>query len=270
VAGEVRVLAGRVRDSVAAVRSQVEEFASSIRATVVATEEGSKEAARVLDETRAAGTALDVLRAALSESSTAARQIASVTHQQTAASEEVLSTLRELNQVVGRMSRDLGDLARTARHLRDVGLDLQLQAQAFRLDSPRSLKDRVEGWSRQLAEADDPAAALAELVAAAPFVELGFLVDRAGRLVAAQVGAAYAEEAAATIEALRRLDLREREWFRAAADAGRAVVMPPSRSLLSGDLCLTVAVPQMAPGEREPRAVVGLDVSLRHWTEIGK
>lgn len=270
VAGEVRVLAGRVRDSVAAVRSQVEEFASSIRATVVATEEGSKEAARVLEETRAAGAALDVLRAALAESSTAARQIASVTHQQTAASEEVLSTLRELNQVVGRMSRDLGDLARTARRLRDVGLDLQLQAQAFRLDSARSLKHRVEEWSRQLAAAADPVAALAGLVAAAPFVELGYLVDGAGRLVAVQVGAAYAEEAAATTEALRRLDLREREWFRAAADAGRAVVMPPSRSLLSGDLCLTVAVPQMDAGDRAPRAVVGLDVSLRHWTEIGR
>jgi methyl-accepting chemotaxis protein len=268
VAGEVRVLAVRVRDSIASVRSQVEEFASAIRAAVVATEEGAKEVAHVLEESRAASAALEGLRAALGESSGAAAQITAVTRQQTAASEEVVATLRELHQVVERMSRDLNDLAGTARRLRDVGLDLQLQAQAFRLASPRSLKHQVSQWSERLVEAD-PAEILGALVASSPFVEAGYLVDAGGRLVAIRLGAEVAGATASATEELRRVDLRERPWYRAAADAGRAVVTPPSRSLLSGDLCLTVAVPRHAP-DGTLAGVVGFDINLRHWTEIGR
>ena len=267
VAGEVRVLAERVRDSVATVRSQVEEFASAIRATVVATEEGGKEVARVLDEARAASAALEALRGALGESSGAARQISSVTRQQTAASEEVVSTLRELHQVVERMSRDLTQLSGTAGRLRDVGLDLQLLAQTFRLDSPRSLKRMVDAWSARL-DGADAGEMLGELVGATRFVEAGYLVDAGGRLVAIRLGEAFAASAAATAEELRRLDLRERPWYRAAVDAGRAVVIPPERSLLSGEQVLTVALPRRG-ADGELSGVVGFDVNLRHWTEIG-
>jgi methyl-accepting chemotaxis protein len=267
VAGEVRVLAERVRDSVASVRSQVEEFASAIRATVVATEEGGKEVARVRDEASAASAALEGMRAALGESSGAARQISSVTRQQTAASEEVVSTLRELHQVVERMSRDLAQLSGTAGRLRDVGLDLQLLAQAFRLDSPRSLKHMVDAWSARL-DGADAAEMLGALVEATRFVEAGYVVDAGGRLIAIRLGEAFAASAAATAEELRRVDLRERPWYRAAVDAGRAVVIPPQRSLLSGEQVLTVALPRRG-ADGQLAGVVGFDVNLRHWTEIG-
>lgn len=271
VAGEVRVLAERVRDSVATVRSQVEEFASAIRSTVVATEEGSKEAARVLDEARAATGALDSLRAALAESSEAARQISSVTRQQTSATEEVLSTLRELHQVVERMSRDLGQLSGTAGRLHEVGLDLQLLGQTFRAANPRSLRHLIDQWWRTLepggfAGAD---AGLAELVAAHDFVESGYLSDATGRLVALRVAGGFAEREQETRDALRQIDLRDRPWFRAAAEAGRAVVTPPHRSLLSDESCLMVALPILGDGGAL-RGVLGLDVNVRHWTEIGR
>jgi methyl-accepting chemotaxis protein len=266
VAGEVRVLAERVRDSVASVRSQVEEFASAIRATVVATEEGSKEVARVQEEARAATTAIEQLRTALAESSEAARQISSVTRQQTAASEEVVATLRELHQVVERMSRDLRALSETATRLRSVGLDLQLLAQTFRLDSPRSLKRLVDRWNDRVA-AGDPGEQLAALVGESRFVEAGYLVDTGGRLVAMKVGEAFAAAQAATAEDLRRIDMRERPWYRAAVDAGGAVVMPPQQSLLSGEQVLTVAVPRRGD-DGELRGVVGFDVNVRNWTEI--
>ncbi len=271
VAGEVRVLAERVRDSVASVRSQVEEFASAIRSTVVATEEGSKEAARVLDEARAATGALASLRAALAESSEAARQISSVTRQQTSATEEVLSTLRELHQVVERMSRDLGQLSGTAGRLREVGLDLQLLGQTFRVATPRSLRHLIDQWWRRIepegfAGAD---AALGELVAAHGFVEAGYLADDAGKLITIRVAAGFADREREAQEALRRVDLRERPWFRAAAEAGRAVVTPPHRSLLSDESCLTVALPIAGEGG-VLRGVLGFDVNVRHWTEIGR
>ena len=206
------ILAERVRDSVATVRSQIEEFASAIRSTVVATEEGGKEAARVLEEARAATGALAALRASLSESSEAARQISSVTRQQTSATEEVLSTLRELHQVVERMSRDLAQLSATSGKLRSIGLDLELLGQTFRLDSPRSLKSRIHAWAARLPELGSNASSDArlqevidELVAATPFVECGCLVDARGRVLAAQIAGSLRGEHSDSLQDLRRL-----------------------------------------------------------------
>ncbi|MBP9145343.1 MAG: methyl-accepting chemotaxis protein [Thermoanaerobaculia bacterium] len=282
VAGEVRVLAERVRDSVASVRSQIEEFASAIRSTVVATEEGSKEAARVLEEARAATGALGILRASLRESSEAARQISSVTRQQTSATEEVLSTLRELHQVVERMSRDLSQLSATSGRLRTIGLDLELLAQTFRLDSPRSLKRMVHEWAARLAgtpAAMAAGAALAgggagaqelidELVGAAPFVECGCIVDPRGKVLATQIARDLRESNAEALQELRRRNLSDRVWFKKALESTRAVVTPPELSVMSGQPCIMIAVARRdAAGQ--PVAVVEFDVNVRHWTEIG-
>jgi len=282
VAGEVRVLAERVRDSVASVRSQIEEFASAIRSTVVATEEGGKEAARVLEEARAATGALGILRASLRESSEAARQISSVTRQQTSATEEVLSTLRELHQVVERMSRDLSQLSATSGRLRTIGLDLELLAQTFRLDSPRSLKRMVHEWAARLAgtpAAMAAGAALAgggagaqelidELVGAAPFVECGCIVDPRGKVLATQIARDLRESNAEALQELRRRNLSDRVWFKKALESTRAVVTPPELSVMSGQPCIMIAVARRdAAGQ--PVAVVEFDVNVRHWTEIG-
>lgn len=273
VAGEVRVLAERVRDSVASVRSQIEEFASAIRSTVVATEEGGKEAARVLEEARAATGALAILRASLRESSEAARQISSVTRQQTSATEEVLSTLRELHQVVERMSRDLSQLSSTSGRLRTIGLDLELSAQTFRLDSPRSLKRLVHEWAGRLP--DSPAGMGAgaqelidELVDAAPFVECGCIVDPGGKVLATQIARNLRESNSEALQELRRRNLSDRVWFKKAFESSRAVVTPPERSVMSGQPCIMIAVARRDASGR-PLAVVEFDVNVRHWTEIG-
>jgi hypothetical protein len=164
------------------------------------------------------------------------------------------------------MSRDLRSLSETATRLRDVGLDLQLLAQTFRLDSPRSLKRLVDRWSDRVT-GGEAGEQLAALVAESHFVEAGYLVDAAGRLVAIRHSEAVAAAAATTAEELRRVDLRERLWYRAAVDAGRAVVTPPQRSLLSGEPVLTVAVPRRS-ADGEFAGVVGFDVNVRNWTEI--
>lgn len=283
VAGEVRVLAERVRDSVTSVRSQIEEFASAIRSTVVATEEGGKEAARVLEEAHAATAALAALRASLGESSEAARQISSVTRQQTSATEEVLSTLRELHQVVERMSRDLSQLSATSRRLHSIGLDLELLGQTFRLDSARSLKNQVHAWAARLP--DEPGtlgaaganpttggwnaqALIDELVGGAPFVECGCIVDARGKVLATQVARALRATSTEAVQDLRRRNLADRAWFRKALESPRPVVTPPERSVLSGEPCIMVAVARRnAAGEAV--AVIEFDVNVSHWTEIG-
>ncbi|MBP9823294.1 MAG: methyl-accepting chemotaxis protein, partial [Thermoanaerobaculia bacterium] len=261
---------------------QIEEFASAIRSTVVATEEGGKEAARVLEEARAATGAIGILRASLRESSEAARQISSVTRQQTSATEEVLSTLRELHQVVERMSRDLSQLSATSGRLRTIGLDLELLAQTFRLDSPRSLKRMVHEWAARLAgtpAAMAAGAALAgggagaqelidELVGAAPFVECGCIVDPRGKVLATQIARDLRESNAEALQELRRRNLSDRVWFKKALESTRAVVTPPELSVMSGQPCIMIAVARRdAAGQ--PVAVVEFDVNVRHWTEIG-
>ena len=117
VAEEVRRLAQRSQESVESVRNLLDEFSSSIRATVVATEEGGKEAGRVLERARAAASAIVQLRSASIETSRVARQISLATQQQNSASDEVVMTLREVNVVVQKMTAGLKSLSATADRL---------------------------------------------------------------------------------------------------------------------------------------------------------
>ena len=117
VAEEVRHLAQRSQESVESVRNLLDEFSSSIRATIVATEEGSKEASRVLERSRAAASAIEELRRASGDTSRVARQISLATQQQNAASDEVVMTLREVSLVVQRMTGGLKNLSSTADRL---------------------------------------------------------------------------------------------------------------------------------------------------------
>src|SRR5260370_32599 len=117
VAEAVRHLAQRSQESVESVRNLLDEFAGSIRATIVATEEGSTEARRVFERPRAAAAAISELRHASGDTSRVARQISLATQQQNAASDEVVMTLREASLVVQRMTGGLKDLPATADRL---------------------------------------------------------------------------------------------------------------------------------------------------------
>ena len=149
VAEEVRHLAQRSQESVESVRNLLDEFSGSIRATIVATEEGSKEAARVLERSRAAARrhrrAAPGLGRHLARGAARSRM---ATQQQNAASDEVVMTLREVSLVVQRMTGGLKNLSGTADRLNSLGLTIQLLAQSFHLDSPRSLKHMVEEWAQ--------------------------------------------------------------------------------------------------------------------------
>ena len=150
VAEEVRRLAQRSQESVESVRNLLDEFAGSIRTTVVATEEGSKEAGRVLERARAAAAAIEDLRGASSDTARVAREISLATQQQNAASDEVVLTLKEVSQVVQRMADGLKHFTETADRLNRLGLVIQMLAQSFHLDSPHSLKHTAETWAREV------------------------------------------------------------------------------------------------------------------------
>ncbi len=191
VAEEVRRLAQRSQESVDSVRNLLDEFASSIRATVVATDEGSKEAGRVLERARAAEAAIEALRDASGDSARVAREISLATQQQNAASDEVVLTLKEVSHVVQRMADGLKSFSDTADRLNQLGLIIQMLAQSFHLDSPHSLKHVAETWAREVQrrlgnwEAIDRL--LYELIQRQRYVECLYFFDSKGSQVAITV-----------------------------------------------------------------------------------
>lgn len=270
VADEVRRLAERSRESVDSVRAMLDEFAASTRATAVATEEGSKEGARVLDRARAAAGAIEELRGALAHTARAAREISLATEQQRTASDQVALTLKEVSQVVQRMAEGLTTFSATAERLNHLALSIQLLTQAFCTPSQRSLKHVAGKWATELGrraghwEAVD--AHLAELVRSHPWVELAYLVDGSGAMIAF-AGSEDATGAPRDAGIAAGTSYADRPWFTAAQRDRRAILTPLYQSLLTGETCFTIAVPVWGDGERVA-GVLGVDVNAQDWTRI--
>ncbi len=271
VAEEVRHLAQRSQESVESVRNLLDEFSSSIRATIVATEEGSKEASRVLERSRAAAAAIEELRGASGDTSRVARQISLATQQQNAASDEVVMTLREVSLVVQRMTGGLKNLSSTADRLNQLGLEIQLLAQSFHLNSPRSLKHLVEDWARRiepLPTLPEKEAALDELVHNAPFVELGYLMALDGGTMALSFNQNLLDERQRSLAAkVRETDVRTRPWFKAVSRHWRTTLIPPYESMQNSEACFTVCTP-LHDGDGTIAAVLGIDINVTGWTRI--
>ena len=110
-------------------------------------------------------------------------------------------TLKEVSQVIQRMAEGLKHFSGTAERLNQLALTIQLLTQSFRLDSPRILKHLVRALgrpdsARQVGHWETVERQLAELVAHNPFVEVAFLVDASGIMVAFSVNRDWAGDAA--------------------------------------------------------------------------
>jgi methyl-accepting chemotaxis protein len=271
VAEEVRRLAQRSQESVESVRNLLDDFAGSLRATVVATEEGSKEAARVLERGRAAAAAIEELKAASAATSRVAREISAATQQQNAASDEVVLTLKEVSQVVQRMADGLKQFSHTADRLDALGLAIQLLAQSFHLDSPHSLKHAAQRWGTALegraGNWESVEALLHQVVAESAWVELAYMVDGDGGQLAYAVNRELVGEAELPPSLAAGEGIAERPWYRAVMRERRTVITPLYESLLSAQRCFTVATP-VAGEDGRLLGVLGLDVNVGSWTRI--
>ncbi|HSG38019.1 MAG TPA: methyl-accepting chemotaxis protein, partial [Thermoanaerobaculia bacterium] len=270
VAEEVRRLAQRSQESVDSVRNLLDEFAGSIRTTVVATEEGSKEAGRVLERARAAASSIEDLRGASSDTARVAREISLATQQQNAASDQVVLTLKEVSQVVQRMADGLKQFTETADRLNRLGLVIQMLAQSFHLDSPHSLKHLAEIWGREvrrrLGNWEAIERLLEELVNKQSYVECLYFYDGRRNQNALTVNRQIVGDREVP-GAVRVGDgFSERPWYKAAVKEGHTIMTPLFNSLLSGQPIFTAASPIYENGELE--GVLGLDVNVDSWTKI--
>ncbi len=271
VAEEVRRLAQRSQESVDSVRNLLDEFSGSIRATVVATEEGSKEATRVLERARAAAAAIDELRSASGDTARVAREISLATQQQNAASDQVVLTLKEVSQVVQRMADSLKQFSSTADQLNDLGLAIQLVAQSFHLDSPHSLKRLAGRWAGEVRKRfgswEAIESLLNELLQDNRFVELAYVMDSGGTQLAISLNSEVAGGREIPSAVRTGEGLTERPWFRGVMREGRTIITPVYESLVSGEPCFTVAAPVKDDGHRII-GVLGVDVNVDSWTRI--
>jgi methyl-accepting chemotaxis protein len=270
VADEVRRLAQRSQESVESVRNLLDEFAGSIRATVVATEEGSGEATRVLERAQAAAAAIEELREASGDTARVAREISLATQQQNAASDQVVLTLKEVSQVVQRMADGLKGFTDTADRLNQLGLIIQMLAQFFHLDSPHSLKHVAESWAaevrRRVGNWEAIERLLEDLVSRQGFVECLYFYDGREGQVALVVNRHLVGEKDVPAAVKSGEGFGERPWYKAAVREGRTVLTPLFNSLLTGAPIFTAAAP-IYQG-RELAGVLGLDVNVDSWTKI--
>jgi len=271
VAAEVRRLAERSRESVDSIRVLLDEFSSAIRSMVVAIEEGSKSATDVLERSRAAEAAIEELRRALEATARTAKEISLATEEQRTASDQVVMTLREVSEVIQRMASGLNQFSGAAERLNHLALSIQLLSQSFRLESVHSLKHQALTLSEGLADLSSNLEAvegrLEDGLRALPYVELIYLVDTRGGMVAYVANRDVIGDERMPGSVTVGQVYAERPWFQAVMRTGRTAVTPLYESLLTGDPCFTIAA-GVHDEEGRMVGVLGLDVNARNWTRI--
>jgi methyl-accepting chemotaxis protein len=271
VADEVRRLAERSRESVDSVKGHLDEFAGAIRGVVVATEEGSKAAHQVLEGSRNTQDAVAQLRNALSDTARAAREISLATQEQRTASDQVVLTLREVSEVVQRIADGLAQYTGAADRLNQLALSIQLLTQSFRIESEHSLKHHLARWTDRLRDYSGNLEAvggvLEDVLEEGPYIELVYLVDLSGSMLAFAANRDLVGEREHPGSAAVGQNYADRPWFQAIARDRRAAVTPIYDSLLTGDPCFTIAVAVCDP-TGEMVGTLGVDVNLLNWTKI--
>lgn len=271
VAEEVRRLAERSRESVDSVRAHLDEFAHSIRGVVLATEEGSKAAHQVLDQSHSAQQAIAQLRSALKETAQAAREISLATQEQRGASDQVAETLREVGEVVHRIADGLNRYTDAADRLNHLALSIQLLTQSFRIDSQHSLRHQLLKWTTALQDYSGNLEAveglLEDLIEECPYLELAYLVDLSGAMVSYALNGEKLGDRELPGTVAVGQSYADRPWFQAVTRDGRSAVTPAYASLLTGDPCFTIAV-SVRDYRGEMIGTLGVDVNVNNWTKI--
>jgi len=271
VAEEVRRLAERSRESVDSVRLLLDGFSGSLRSVVVATEEGAKAAENVLEQSRSTQGAIEQLRSALADTAGAANEISRATDEQRTASNQVVLTLRDISELIQRTADSFQQFTSSAERLSDLALSIQLLTQSFRIDSVHSLKHQVLGWSDRLRDSttnlEVVEGLLSDIARDFPYVELAYLVDTTGTMVAFEVNSEVVEEHRIKAMVAVGQAFADRPWFQAISRDQRTAVTPPYVSLLTDDRCFTIAAAvQDRPGTMI--GILGIDVNVRSWTSI--
>ncbi|HVY09874.1 MAG TPA: methyl-accepting chemotaxis protein [Mycobacteriales bacterium] len=133
VAAEVRKLAERAQESTGQIASIVAEIQAETNATIIASEEGSKEVRTGSELARGVVDALERISGMVDETTTAAKEISIATQQQRSASDQVVSAMTQVSDVSRQYAVGSKQAAASAAELNNLAAELRASIAAFKV-----------------------------------------------------------------------------------------------------------------------------------------
>ena len=131
VAAEVRKLAERAQQSTGQISAIVSEIQAETAATILASEEGSKEVRNGSELARRVVDALERISGMVDETTTAAKEISVATQQQRSASEQVVAAMTQVSDVSRQYAVGSKQSAAAASELNNLAAELRLAIAQF-------------------------------------------------------------------------------------------------------------------------------------------
>jgi methyl-accepting chemotaxis protein len=132
VAAEVRKLAERAQESTGQISALVGEIQSETNATIIASEEGSKEVRTGAELSRGVVAALERISSMVDETTTAAKEISIATQQQRSASDQVVAAMTSVSDVSRQYAVGSRQAAAAAAELNQLAAELRSSISTFR------------------------------------------------------------------------------------------------------------------------------------------
>ncbi len=133
VASEVRKLAERAQESTGQIQAIVAEIQSETNATIIASEEGSKEVRTGTELARGVVEALERISGMIDETTTAAKEISIATQQQRSASDQVVSAMTQVSDVSRQYAVGSKQAAAAAAQLNVLAAELRASIAQFKV-----------------------------------------------------------------------------------------------------------------------------------------
>jgi methyl-accepting chemotaxis protein len=135
VAAEVRKLAERAQESTGQIQAIVSEIQAETSATILASEEGSKEVRTGSELARGVVDALERISGMVEETTTAAKEISIATQQQRSASDQVVAAMTQVSDVSRQYAQGSKQSAAAAAQLNNLAAELRAAIAQFRVES---------------------------------------------------------------------------------------------------------------------------------------
>jgi methyl-accepting chemotaxis protein len=133
VASEVRKLAERAQESTGQIQAIVAEIQSETNATIIASEEGSKEVRTGTELARGVVEALERISGMVDETTTAAKEISIATQQQRSASDQVVAAMTQVSDVSRQYAVGSKQAAAAAAQLNVLAAELRSSIAQFKV-----------------------------------------------------------------------------------------------------------------------------------------
>jgi len=149
VASEVRKLAERSQESAGQIQSIVTQIQAETNATIVASEQGSREVAAGSQLARGVVGALDKISGMVDETTTAAKEISIATQQQRSASDQVVAAMTQVSDVSRQYAVGSKQAAAAATQLNALAGDLRDSIAQFTVEGADNNHSTVENGDGQ-------------------------------------------------------------------------------------------------------------------------